>query len=188
LINGNKIQALFEEIFGDRTFADISAPLLIGAADCETGEAITISSGRIAHALRASVSVPVLMEPFYHPELGRWLMDGGIVENLPLPAALERYKGDCIIAVDVATALGSSFKIPQSGGSRRKLLKQAFIRTIRVMLKSQQARLPSDARVRFIRPDTSAFNAIDIRKLDQLYQVGFEAVSAVADWDSDDRV
>ena len=177
VIGGRKIQALFDKVFGDRSFADLSAPLYIGAVDFETGEPVTIASGRLADAVRASVSLPILMEPFYHPELNRWLIDGGIVENLPLPVATRNYAGNLIIAVDVATALPGPFDVrtKRLGRSRCSLM-SSMVRTMRIILKSQQIGLTRDPRVRLVSPDTAAFRAFDLRRMDQLYAAGAQAV------------
>jgi len=179
LISGEKLLGLFNEVFEDRTFEDTLMPLHIGATDFETGERVSINSGKISDAVRASVGVPVFLEPYRHPELGRLLVDGGLVENLPLLAALEHYRGNRLFAVDVATSLDS---LPSSEGrrrSRRHLLTKALVRTVRIMLRSQQRNLPEDDRVIYIRPETGPINALDVFKLDELYQLGLDAGAEV---------
>lgn len=175
LIGGEKLLRLFEEVFEGRTFEDLKVPFYVGTTDFETGEKVIISSGKISAALRASVSVPVFFEPYFHSELKRYLVDGGLVENLPLTTALELYHGINILAVDVATMLGSLVdSTGKKKSSKRHLLASSLSRTLRIMLKRQQHCLPTDPRVKFIRPNTGNYMAADIRKLDELYQLGID--------------
>jgi NTE family protein len=68
------------------------------ATDLETGERKVLARGDLAEALRASLSAPGVFAPV---ELeGRLLVDGGLVENLPVDIAKEMGV-DIVIAVDV---------------------------------------------------------------------------------------
>ncbi|MGE0030960.1 MAG: patatin-like phospholipase family protein [Steroidobacteraceae bacterium] len=68
------------------------------ATDLETGERKVLARGDLAEALRASLSAPGVFAPV---ELeGRLLVDGGLVENLPVDIAKEMGV-DVVIAVDV---------------------------------------------------------------------------------------
>lgn len=68
------------------------------ATDLETGERKVLAHGDLAQALRASLSAPGVFAPV---ELdGRLLVDGGLVENLPVDIAKEMGV-DVVIAVDV---------------------------------------------------------------------------------------
>jgi len=72
------------------------------AADIGTGEEVVLGEGSLAAAMRASMAVPGVFEP---TELnGRMLVDGGIVNNLPIDIA-KRLGADIIIAVDIEPAL-----------------------------------------------------------------------------------
>ncbi|MEX1994840.1 MAG: patatin-like phospholipase family protein [Steroidobacteraceae bacterium] len=70
------------------------------ATDLENGERQVIARGDLTEALRASMSAPGVFAPV---ELdGRMLVDGGLVENLPVDVA--RSMGvDIVIAVDVGS-------------------------------------------------------------------------------------
>jgi predicted acylesterase/phospholipase RssA/CRP-like cAMP-binding protein len=89
-----------------RTFEDLEIPLYIVAADIYTGDEIVFESGSLADAIRASLSVPVLVEPWHYQ--GRYLVDGGIVN--PLPASVLRDQGaDIVIASSVIQPLQKSY-------------------------------------------------------------------------------
>jgi NTE family protein len=89
-----------------RTFADLKIPLYIVAADIFTGDEVVFDSGSLADAIRASLSLPVLVDPWQHQ--GRFLVDGGIVN--PLPASVLRERGaDIVIASSVVRPMRESY-------------------------------------------------------------------------------
>ena len=64
------------------------------ATDLETGEAVVLRPGDLATVLRASMSAPGVLAPV---EIGgRLLVDGGLVDNLPVDARTrdERRRAD----------------------------------------------------------------------------------------------
>lgn len=72
------------------------------ATDLETGREVWLREGSLLDALRASVAVPGLVAPWRVD--GRWLVDGGLVN--PVPVSLCRALGArTVIAVDLNTAL-----------------------------------------------------------------------------------
>jgi NTE family protein len=81
-----------------------SLPIAFGAVatDLETGQEVWLREGSLHDALRASVAMPGLIRP--SPRSGRWLVDGGLVN--PVPVSLCRaMDADSVIAVDLNTAL-----------------------------------------------------------------------------------
>ncbi|MDR1741122.1 MAG: patatin-like phospholipase family protein [Synergistaceae bacterium] len=81
-------------------FNDLPIPFAAVAADVRTGEKVVLRSGSLPSAMRASMSIPVLFEPW---EInGHLLVDGGIVSNLPVDTAKEIFPGHPVIAVDVS--------------------------------------------------------------------------------------
>src|SRR6185312_8817828 len=83
-------------------FDDLPTPFRALATDLETGDAVTIDSGDLTSAMRASMSAPGVFAPVERN--GRLLVDGGISENLPIDIA--RAMGvDILIVVDVGSPL-----------------------------------------------------------------------------------
>jgi NTE family protein len=68
------------------------------AADITTGDKVVLGGGRLADAMRASATIPLLFKPFTLE--GRPLVDGGIVDRLPTDVARE-LGADIVIAVEV---------------------------------------------------------------------------------------
>src|SRR5436190_2099392 len=81
-------------------FGNLPVPFRAVAADIVTGEAVVLQQGSISQAMRASMSVPGAMAPVEIE--GRLLVDGGIVNNLPIDEA-RRLCADTVIAVNICT-------------------------------------------------------------------------------------
>lgn len=103
------LEALVDHHLGCATFADLALPFAAVAADPTTGQAVVLREGRVARAVHASCAVPGIVAPV---EVGgRPLVDGGIVNNLPVRAARALCAGDDgTPAVVVAVSL---FALPE---------------------------------------------------------------------------
>lgn len=85
--------ALLEKLFaahlpGRQTFADLALPVTISATDLAAGESVFFDEGALIPPLLASCAVPVLCQPIEYR--GRVLVDGGLLNNLPVEPLLER--------------------------------------------------------------------------------------------------
>jgi NTE family protein len=85
--SGNKVLTLLESFSGGKRIEDCSIPFLCNAVDICSGEELIFTSGSLARAIRASMSFPLVFEPFIDGDL--CLVDGGVVDNLPVKAARE---------------------------------------------------------------------------------------------------
>ena len=108
LVQGQKItQALRSatlRVADTKDFDRLPTPFRALATDLETGEPVVLDHGDLATVLRASMSAPGVLAPV---EVGdRLLVDGGLVDNLPVELA--RSMGvDVLIVVDVSFPLAS---------------------------------------------------------------------------------
>jgi NTE family protein len=104
-----KLESFLTSRIGDVTFADLGVPYAAVTADLFTGEEVVLREGRVATAVRASCSVPGIAVP---AELdGRVLIDGGVVNNLPI-SVVQDLGADVVIAVGLASAAGEYPKGP----------------------------------------------------------------------------
>jgi NTE family protein len=85
LIGGGRLARKLEEALGDKSFADLPMRLAAIATEIGTGHEIWLTRGRLAEAMAASYALPGI----FPPKLigGRWLMDGAMVNPLPISAA-----------------------------------------------------------------------------------------------------
>lgn len=85
LIGGNRLAVRLEETLGDITFAELPVRLAAIATEVRTGHEIWLTRGAICEAMAASYALPGI----FPPKLigGRWLMDGALVNPLPISTA-----------------------------------------------------------------------------------------------------
>lgn len=83
---------------GEVRFEDLKIPFRCVAVDIDNGEEVTLSEGLVWDAARASATVPVALS--INPWKGRYLVDGGISNPVPVSCA-KQMGADFIIAVNV---------------------------------------------------------------------------------------
>jgi NTE family protein len=104
IIAGVSIESFFRRLTGRavevKDFSRLPIPFRAMASDIETGESVVLDRGSVAHAMRASMSVPGALAPVEID--GRLLVDGGIANNLPIDQA-RKLCADVVIAVNIST-------------------------------------------------------------------------------------
>jgi len=98
LFDGRKISKFMKENFKYDMIEDLNKKYAAISCDYNTGERVVIDKGDLITATRASFSIPGLFTPVKHN--GRILIDGGVVDPVPVEAARE-LGADVIIAVDL---------------------------------------------------------------------------------------
>ncbi|MBI3011272.1 MAG: patatin-like phospholipase family protein [Candidatus Omnitrophica bacterium] len=83
-----RLQHVLEGILPVQRFEDLKIPLTVTATDLQTGEAVYLDHGELLPAIMASMALPPYFPPVEYQ--GRRLVDGGVVDNLPLGVAIER--------------------------------------------------------------------------------------------------
>lgn len=79
-------------------FDSMPIPFRCVATDLTTLKAVTFSQGPLPDAVRASISIPGIFPPVKTSE-GHFLVDGGIMNNLPTDIVRHDLKADVVIAV-----------------------------------------------------------------------------------------
>ena len=107
VVSGQKIKLFFNQLvrddLGERNIESLPLPLSIIATDIGSGARVVFREGSLTRAMRASMAVPGLLAPA--EDAGRKLVDGGLVDNLPIEEARNRCHPDVIIAVNVGSPL-----------------------------------------------------------------------------------
>ncbi len=88
-------------------FNKLPIPFLCIGTDLLTGEAIVLNKGNLARAVRASMAIPGYFSPTYYD--GRYLVDGGVVNNYPAEQ-VKAMGADIIIGGDVQAGLTDDIK------------------------------------------------------------------------------
>jgi NTE family protein len=100
LFRGARVSALLQKHFGDMRIEDLPKPYFCVSSDLTSGRDYVHRSGPLWRALRASVALPGIMPPVT-TESGHLLVDGGVMNNLPVDVMAAEARGP-IVAVDVS--------------------------------------------------------------------------------------
>lgn len=98
LLQGRRLISFFKQSIGTQNIEDLLMPFGAVATDMSSGKEVWMRSGDLMNAVRASISLPGLFTPVEYE--GRWLLDGGLVN--PIPVSLCRAMGaDYVIGVNL---------------------------------------------------------------------------------------
>lgn len=99
LIQAHRVFDHLEEILPNVDIEELDMPFAAVATDLDLGTEVRIRTGNLRHAVRASIAIPGLISP---GQLGgRWMVDGGLLN--PVPVTLARELGaDAVIAVELS--------------------------------------------------------------------------------------
>jgi NTE family protein len=99
LRSGRKVARLLREAFGEtRDIEDLPLPFFCVSSNLTEGALEVHEHGPLWRWLRASCAIPGVLPPVFAN--GRVLVDGGVIDNLPVAELRKRLNGE-IIAVDV---------------------------------------------------------------------------------------
>ena len=91
IFTGAKIAQAAENTFGDCTFADLSLPVSVVAADIAGGERVIMDRGLVKKAVLATSAIPGFFPPI--PHNNRLMVDGGVVSWVPVDVLSHRRCG-----------------------------------------------------------------------------------------------
>lgn len=99
LVKGERLMGRLKELFPDQAIDQLPLPLRIVAADLATQREVVFRKGSLHRAIRASIAMPTVLKPLRVAD--HILVDGGIVNPLPLDRAVRR-EGDLLVSVNVS--------------------------------------------------------------------------------------
>ena len=82
LVGGKKLTRLLDANLGDTQIEDLNRRFVAVTAELATGHEIWLRTGRLVDAMRASYAIPGVFSP--QKIGGRWLIDGGLVNPVPV--------------------------------------------------------------------------------------------------------
>lgn len=85
LIGGEKLAAQLEAAIGQTLIEDLPLKFATVATEVRTGHEIWLTHGRMVDAMRASYALPGIFSPVLAGD--RWLVDGALVNPVPVSAA-----------------------------------------------------------------------------------------------------
>jgi NTE family protein len=162
LIGGTKIHQLMMLLTHSAEFSQSRIPLAIVSTELVQRRLITFTTGLIADAVRASISIPGVFVPFIHN--GGVYVDGGVLERVPVMAA-RSLGGEVILGVDVAS-------------NPRSVVPETILDVILQSLDIMQRPLLQvgvDAADVWIEPDLGNIGTSHFQRAAEAEQIGYQA-------------
>jgi NTE family protein len=100
LIGGEKLASELEASIGNTLIEDLAVKFATVAAEVRTGHEIWLTHGRLVEAMRASYALPGIFAPVLVGD--RWLVDGTLVNPVPVSAA-RALGAEIVIAANVSS-------------------------------------------------------------------------------------
>ena len=168
---GQHVMELLDSLISPRIaetdFDDLPISFRAVGADLLTGEKVVYDEGDLKTAIRASMAVPSVFTPVKYR--GRYVIDGGWVENLPTTVARE-LGADIVIAVSLFSMTDEVEKLSTLAG----LTNQADqIKTL------DRNKASAEAADLIISPDLTGYSMADFEQGIPLMALGYEAASAM---------
>src|SRR3712207_5197420 len=98
LIGGGRLQKLLDQDLTDQRIETLPMRFCTIATELVTGHEIWLTKGPLVQAMRASYALPGIFDPVMIR--GRWLMDGALVNPIPITAA-RALGADLVICVNL---------------------------------------------------------------------------------------
>jgi len=196
LIRGSRTRELLREAFGERRIEELATRFFCLSCDLIGRESVVHRAGRLRDAVYPSLSIPGLFPPVPTAD-GRLLVDGGVLDNLPVETMAAANEGP-VIAVDVSGRVGGfgqggrpgleRFRRPlrrllTGGEAELPRLGETVVRTVTVgsIDTAEAARRHADL---VIQPEVDGIGLLDWKRLDRVREIGREAArDALQQWE-----
>lgn len=157
-----------QPVSGLRDLSRLSIPFAALATNLETGERVVLQKDvTLAVAMRASMSIPGAYAPVEHA--GKLLVDGGLVDNLPIGQA-RSMGADVVIAINVGTPLNKRDKLNNIMGIMGQMVN---LLTEQSVIASIESLHDEDI---YIQPDLKEFTSGDFSSSADIIDLGYQAV------------
>ena len=186
LVRGKKVSQRLREHFDEVCIEELPLPFFAVSSDLTTGRIHVHREGKLWRALRASVALPGILPPVTHH--GHLLVDGGVMNNLPVDVMREQGAQGPIIACDVTGEVDMQAQDPRYGERPWwRLLSQRMRGSpsiVSILMRS--GTVGSEAQRRIVReqcdfliePPMPDINLRDWKKFDQSIQEGYDTARA----------
>lgn len=185
IVKGDRVRERLIRLFGHRHIEDLAIPFFCMTADITNAQSVVHDRGLAYRWLAVGMSIPGVAPPYAYN--GRLLLDGGLLNNLPVDVASEFGCGE-ILAVNVDPKEEMAIRDQDFDGSLSKQLwrrltgnstvPNLFEVLIRVTTLTNAAAV---GRMRhlidhYIQPDTDRYGLFDFHQADEIIRSGYEAM------------
>ncbi len=173
VIQGQKLQLLLRRLLLSTqqitNFDELPIPFRSVATDIGSGERVVFADGDLAMAIRASMSVPAAFAPIRYR--GRLMVDGGIVDNVPIDLA-RAMGAQRLIVVNVSEPLAPESNLNSPFSIANQMLTALMKRQTDRQLKSLG---PNDI---LLMPDLGSVSSADFDRVTQAVAAGQASAEA----------
>jgi NTE family protein/lysophospholipid hydrolase len=199
LSTGRRFANTFKRLFGDTHIEDMWLPFFCVSANLTRADLMIHCSGLVWQAVRASGGLPGVLPPVVHN--GDLLVDGAVLNNLPIDVMRRLCEGGTVIAVDVSPPVDLAENSPYGDSlsgwrvlwsklnpfaTRLKLpnLVMLLQRTGELgSIHSRKTQIRQGSADLYIRPPVEHFDLIDAKPMVQIAEHGYRAAKeAIAAW------
>ncbi|WP_409202652.1 patatin-like phospholipase family protein [Vibrio fluvialis] len=170
VVQGQNMLRILRETSGNlmpfSSFDDLVVPYRAVATDIIKLEPVVIDKGYLVDAMMASMSVPGALPPYEID--GRWLVDGGVTNNMPVDVA-RQMGADVVIAVDIST----DYKSQEAFTNFLTVADQLSNYLVRRSTELQAETLTDDDVL--LRPQVGLMETTEFDKMPDAFAKGYEA-------------
>ncbi len=161
-VKGDKLEEFVRSKVPAANIENLKLPFAAVATDLNRGTRVVLDRGPVAKAVRASSAIPGVFNPV---ELqGRLLVDGGLVDNIPIDVAREK-GADIVIAVDISENV-ANFNITN--------VVDVMVQAVAIIMNENTKLKKKDADV-LIAPSVGTVAMLDFTQKKRCMQAGIEA-------------
>ncbi|GAA3950508.1 patatin-like phospholipase family protein [Hymenobacter algoricola] len=169
LLHFDAVEQLFIRHLGlDASFADLQRPLTLVATDLAEGVSVYFSEGPLILPLLASSAVPIVYRPVEYQ--GRQLVDGGLLNNLPVEPILEQ--GMRVIGVHCN---------PINNAARVTNFRNLIERTLHLAINANTVPRQRRCDVLIEPPELRLYRPLGYRRAPELYEIGYRYTMSMAE-------
>ena len=161
----DKMIGWLEQVLGGPVnIEELNMPFAAVATDLLSGETVVMNSGPLAPAIRASCAVPGVFTPYRRN--GRLLVDGVVVNNLPVTVA-QNLGADYVIGVDL---------LPVGGDTQVEPRNVAELAMTALFMLARATQIEQELADVVVTPAIAHFNLTDLTAADGLIEAGRRAM------------
>ena len=146
-------------------FDNLFIPFRCMVSDVFSQTSITVKSGSLAEAVRATMTVPLIYRPIKLDN--KYVFDGGLYNNFPADVMQKEFKPDYIIGVSVSAKNYNEY--PKNGDERLMNRLMMFM----FLSKSDSTLIGKNGI--YIEPDLKGYSASNFNPVAELIKLGYDA-------------
>ena len=166
-VKGDRLEEFVRTKVPVANIENLKLPFAAVATDLNYGTRVVLDRGSVAKAVRASSAIPGVFNPVPHE--GRLLVDGGVIDNIPIAVARE-LGADLVIAVDISEHV-TNLNVTN--------VVDVVLQSINIIFKENVGFRKKDADV-LITPEVGAVGSFDFTQKKRLMQAGIDAARVAA--------